>query len=397
MNAKIKKIIITITIVIVTAALLVVFCLWLSFGKDLEIKAALETEPAKVRAQEYFVNNYGEELKIARTEPYIPGSFFYGHSFEGIIVYPEEGDWSILVRDDYIADNRQYDEITEGFKEKYFGDVRLAEINETEIFMHFRRRPEDGDTFHKFTEVYYDGDIEKFLDKVQPDVRFGASYESDSEKPYDPEDYRGYIKEKLAALKASSKGEVKGDIYIYEPAVGDPQMPCIFRDEIWGSLSGNNGSRKGEIKIYEKNLMKEDGIAYVYDQRDNKYLELKSVDLSENILTDFAESDTALQIREKGYAMNTSGYDGVYLRLDREHYNITDCTVPLLVTENTDGRRVSYRLDGNGRYYWHSCCYMNDKYLYIYIEDLLGLGQYLAFADLDEEEFAEFFSVETDI
>lgn len=77
MSAKTKKIILTITVVIVTGLFLAVFYIWLVFsGKDLEIKAALETESAKTRAQEYFVNKYGEELKIARTEPYIPGSCF---------------------------------------------------------------------------------------------------------------------------------------------------------------------------------------------------------------------------------------------------------------------------------------------------------------------------------
>ena len=142
--------------------------------------------------------------------------------------------------------------------------------------------------------------------------------------------------------------------------------------------------------LHETSFPKEDGLTYGVDLKTGKVFEPREMNLWKDTLNDDS-------IREKGYSMAVRGEDGVYLRLDREHYNITDRTVPFLVSEKTEHGRSSYRLDGSSTAYRNSCYYMNDKYLYLYIEELWGYGKYLAFADFDEEEFAEFFSVDTDL
>lgn len=112
---------------------------------------------------------------------------------------------------------------------------------------------------------------------------------------------------------------------------------------------------------------------------------------------DHAE-ENILTVRENGLfcGVNARSHDFM-LRLDREHYGITDNTIALRITppvtaEEWSGKQlyISFGYDGydTDSEHWY---YMDEKYLYLYVpymcHDLFGFeedrGVYIAFADID--------------
>ncbi|MDE6133682.1 MAG: hypothetical protein K2G04_09980 [Oscillospiraceae bacterium] len=95
-------------------------------------------------------------------------------------------------------------------------------------------------------------------------------------------------------------------------------------------------------------------------------------------------NDNILKIRDIGYNADftdkkSNGIE-IFLRLDREHYKITDQTIPLLVADGErdwQGKRL-YTSVGYGQYDskdedWY---YLDKDYLYLHIN-----GTYIGFSD----------------
>lgn len=421
--AKNKKIIIGIVCMIAALFLIfVLFIIWVFFGDSIKIKVqtVLKTPAAKSAALKYINEKYGDTPQILEVTPITRarGMILATRYFAGMELTADNYSVMIYYNEDepIIVDNRQYDEICSAVKEYIFDDKELGISYVIDYFsLDFYQKRESGvhdmtvDT--KFTSVYFDGDIEKFFSEANAELSAGVTYEGYSEKH---DEYRNILNNKLDGI-CSLLGKENSYVYIFihDPSVSLPEVKNKFE----------YSSRIYRIPRYEKYM---ELIACGYTSNDcvnvlqtkwyniDKYTAISSdispivsgndfvfrqVDLSDNTVAyrgvyknDDRKNENILKIRDIGYDVEftdrkTNGTN-IFLRLDREHYNITDKTIPLLVAEGTgawQGKRL-YTSIGYGPYDSDDCdwYYIDDDNLYLHIEGMYvdSWNAYLTFSDL---------------
>ena len=426
---KMKKIIIG--IVCTVAALFLMFVLsilWLIFGDSIKIKVqtALKTPAAKAAARDYIEEKYGDTPKILEVKPITRAKgviFATGRYFAGIELTADN--YTVMVyfneNEPVIVDNRQYDEICSAVKEHFFDDKALGYSYEINNFsLNFYRKLENGihdqtgDT--KFTSVYFDGDIEKFLHEANAEISVSVTYEGYPEKRGE---YRTILNNKLEYLYPLF-GEEGSSVYlfIHDPNVDLPEIKNKYE----------NSSRIYRIPRYEKymeliacGMTANKLYSYAYSSSENEHITMQTEfyrideytyisnaaypirsDSDFNFMPAyFSDNTTAyrgriktgdlaeekiLRIRGEGRLLSLNEHRGsdILLRLDRNYYNITDKTVPLRIYDGlgTEQGKRFYTSVGYGDYDSEDCdwYYLDEKYLYLYIS---GLSEtYLTFSDL---------------
>ncbi|MCM1333728.1 MAG: hypothetical protein NC084_07075 [Bacteroides sp.] len=382
----------------------------------------IETLSAKNKAAEYLRGKYGDSPAALSAEPvYTGGSLFDRGRLCGAVVH--YGDFDVLIADDTIADDRQYDDIVAAFTKKYLSvDEIYAEMTERTVALDLGIKVASKD-YGEFTDLYFDGDIEGFLSRVNPalTVRLdGRGYHDKSaETP-------ALLYEALERIYCSTSGEMRVYAYVFDPTLDLPDSP--MEDGSYGAYlryppkrydeymeliaagSAIRGQLPNGVKVERPSFYQIDEFTAISDNditspiTSERDFFLTAKDFSDDRTVyrgrykyDDRAEENVLTVREDGLycGVNTRGHDFM-LRLDRAHYGITDRTIALRVTppvtsaEPWHGKRLylSFGYDGydSDENHWY---YMDEKYLYLYVpylcSDLSSFeeerGVYVAFAE----------------
>lgn len=384
----------------------VLFVVWAFYGDDIkiDIEANTAAPAAKASAIKYVNEKYGEKPTVLSTKPifHIVGYMFgSGKSFVGTSVNFDG--YTVKVYDNgIICDNRQYDDICAAFEEKYFNNTDLGltydlsglsiDFNEAEIY-----KGDEGE----YTSKYFDGDIEKLLSGSDAEISASVTYEGYFEKC---DEYRKLLNDKLYEIY-----DIVGErscvfIYIHNPNLALPEMPYkavdkarfnakLRYEDYMELIAYGYTTDPSEFDKYPHVYMTEwydiDEYTSISDDLDPIRSEydfvFEQVDLSDNTNVyrgrykyDDRADKNILTIRDGGYNVHfddSRRLDSIFLRLDRDRYNITDKTIPLIVAD-WDGKRfyltVGYGdsentvVDTN----YEDWYYLDEKYLYLYITSL---------------------------
>lgn len=413
--SKTKKILkIVRNILLVIAALIVILIVWGLCDYYDQPEVFFRTVSAEVAAKNYYYKKYGERLSITDTEPQFSGGFLFDSGrLVGIRVY--SGDTFVYVTDEYIVDNRQYEDIYAAFYDKYITDERLGSEVETEMFSIDMGYSDGYKDALSLTDVYFDGDIDNFLKESGAEVKLWADYSGYPEKG---SEYPDLLDQKLDELEKAVPWGINVSITVADPTLDLPEMEHKFESgyihhipkyegymELIACCEMSNNVRK----IYQPSFFDID--EYTAVSVNNVALHIKS---AENIVFEEVEfpDDTVvhrgvykydshaeeeqLTVRNKGYRISPpDSREDYMIRLDRKHYGIDENTVPLMITDimeqgDWQGKRLYVSLgycppvDADGDCWY----YLDNDYLYLYIDPLLtdlwliGDERYLAFADL---------------
>ena len=413
--SKMKIVIIAICLFGAAVLVLVLLIFWAFFGRSIKInvQAMLKTPSAKAAAAGYIEKKYGEKAIFSKSEPITraSGYIFPERYFVGIELTADNYTVMVYFNEDepVIIDDRQYDEICSAVKEHFFDDKSLGYSYEINNFsLDFYKKLEDGihdkrDT--RFTSVYFDGDIEKFLREATAEISADVTYEGYPEKR---NEYRNILNNKLEYIYPFF-GEEDSRVYlfIHDPNVNlsevknkyvnSSRIYRIPRYEEYMELIACGYTSKDGIKVLQTEWYQIDEYTAISSDIkpivSRKDFIFEQVDLSDNTAA-YSEwhNDNILKIRDTGYNADftdkKSNGNEIFLRLDRKHYKITDKTIPLLVADGTgnwQGKRL-YTSIGYGQYEskdedWY---YLDKDYLYLYINGTyVGFSNaYITFSDL---------------
>ena len=370
---------------------------------NMQIKRAVPS--AKLSAVEYVSEKYGENPKALSTDPifHVVGYMFgSGKSFIGTSVN-FDGYTVKVYNDGIICDNRQYNEICAAFEEKYFNNTDLGltyaveslsiDFNEAEL-----SKGDEGE----YTSKYFNGDIEKFLSEASDaEIAASVTYAGYSDKRGE---YRKLLNDKLYEIYDTVDDKASVFIYIRDIGLDLPEMPykavdkARFQAELryedymeliaYGYTSNPSNFDKYP-HVYMTEWYDVDGHTAISDDlnpiQSEKDFVFEQVDLSDNTTVyrgrykyDDRADNNILTIRDNGYRVqfdDSRRLDSIFLRLDRDYYNITDKTIPLIVAD-WNGKRfyltVGYGdsentvVDTN----YEDWYYLDKEYLYLYITSL---------------------------
>ena len=250
--------------------------------------------------------------------------------------------------------------------------------------------------------MLFDGDIEKFISDARPILSASITYEGYPEK-YD--EYRQLLNDKLSEIQnAFYNDRLDVHIYVHNPDLNLAEMPykAIISsmtytlpryEEYMELIAFGHSSYKeysnDEAKVFQAEFYEIDEYTAVSDDRQPILSEdevvFEKVDLSNDTTVHRGRfkstEEKDLTIRNEGLKIELSGHGhyNTFLRLDRNHYDITDSTVPLLVADNYTGNHQYSR-----RYYltvgynnqeltdtnYDDWYYLDDDYLYLYITSI---------------------------
>lgn len=386
-----------------------------------------ETRSAKRKAAAYIKEKYGDSPRVSSTEPVYSGGFMFDQgTLRGAVVH--FNDFDVLVADDKITDNRQYDEIVAAFTEKYLSVNEIySKVEELTVSLDFGVRV-SSKNYSDFNSRYFDGDISKFLDRTNPKLIVTLEGRGFHEKK---DETPALLYDTLERIYRSTGGDIRVYAYVYDPNADLPDMPLEYDPnnnrryppkkyddymELIAAGSIDRHELSDSIIVQQPSFYTIDEFTAISDYdvasriTSEKDFFLTPKDFSGNTTVyrgvykydDHAE-ENVLTIKETGLycGVNTRNHDFI-LRLDRAHYGITDNTIALRVTppvtaEKWYGKQlyVSFGYDGYDpdEFHWY---YMDDKYLYLYVphlcSDLSGFysepGVYIAFADIDKSNAA---------
>lgn len=416
--SKVKKVTVISSIVIFTVLIFAQCTAQIFCGDEIRLENRVSelTSYAETAAKEYIKKKYGEEPKsISGARPAMEmydGDDGWEEHFGGVFLTVDGYNTAVYFNNgtsvEYIYDDRQYTEICNAVEETFFNDSEMGLSYEFDKFyITF------SETHNRFTDVYFDGDIYSFAQKSGMSVCADIIYEGRPEKSGK---YGELLQNKFKELNNAFTGYAMYDIYIF---VHDPRLDLPEAAHKDSNYNIHN-------KVYGKDIRKPEYEDYMelmaYGSSEKNIYQTKFFDIDEytaisdemeNIMSynDFVFSpvsfdgkttaygnvlwchdyDVPLEIRETGYYIECRGEEAsdVMLRFDREHYNITDTTIPLLVRDSKELHKgnLLYTSLGYGDYDsldgdWH---YLDDKYLYVYISNSTfsyDWGEpYLAFSD----------------
>lgn len=426
MKKKKKIIIIMVSVIGSIILLLVLLFAWALFGDYIKVrfKAMAKTPEAKSAAIEYIYEKYGDKPKrIYGAEPIIGynGYFIGTPYFRGISlkaddymvgVYFDENTENL--QKNLIKDNRQYDEINTAVKKYIFDDKDFGLSYDGYTRVYFSQYNKEWE----FTSIYFDGDAEKFIKAAKPEISADITYEGYPEKK---DEYRELIDNKINEIK--NYFFIDGTdiaIYIHNPELDLPEGKNKSKNYYEGGILG------GIKQIGYESYLELIAYGYTGHHGENIIIQTEFYDIDKYtsisnqinpIHSDEAfifeevsidniyeyqgmqsyrneNNEQNLKVRDKGYKIvikgSEHGINPILLRFDRNYYNITEDTIPLLVVcaeENGEVKRL-YSSFGYGQYDsgmrdWH---YLDDNYLYLYT-DAIAINSYwdnvyLTFSDL---------------
>lgn len=370
-------------------------------------------------APSYLKEKYGDR-PIARSVEGVHETGFSVGPLCGAIVHYK--DFDVLVTDNEIADNRQYDDIVSAFKEEYLDlDEIYSELSDCTVELDFHVTV-PGHSYKDFTSRYFDGNIADFIHGTGANIVVTTDGEGFHEKYAETPEL---LQEKLEKIHNSSRGDVRVYSYVHDPTLDLPDMPLEYYphdsyrfppkryDDYMELIAAGVINKNGivdELVVQQpfSNFYDIDEFTAIsdYDRfspitSERDYI-FSRVDFSQNtkvypgsntyrLKSDLAE-EHALTICPEGLycGVNRRNHDFI-LRLDRGHYNITDSTIALRIAppafaDNFKDRQNfnTFGYSGEDDYptntkHWY---YYDDKYLYLYVPHMC----YDLFADEDGED-----------
>lgn len=423
MTKKKKVLIIALSVIgaVITAVTAVFFCCLFTEPAAAFLTELIVTRSAKVSAAAYVKEKYGDSPLVHSAELVYAGGFMFSKgTLSGAVVHFNGFD--ALVADDKITDNRQYGEIVAAFTEEYLADGIYSDVEECDVSFDFGVTVSSLN-YSDFNSRRFDGDIAGFLARTNPSLTVYLEgrgfHEKRAETPV-------LLREMLERIKSSTGGDVRVYAYVTDPELDLPDMPMEdtsnyglryppkrYDDYMELIAAGTIDLMSGKITVEQPSFYVIDEFTAISDcdffspiTSETDYF-FAPKDFSENTTAyrgrfkydDHAE-ENVLTIRKDGFycGVSASLHDFI-LRLDREHYDITDNTVALRVSppvkaEKWHGKQlyISFGYDGydSDENHWH---YMDDKYLYLYVphlcHDLFSFeddrGVYITFADIGGE------------
>lgn len=418
MTKKKKKLIIALSAIgiLIISIITVFFCSVTNQPSEF-----IEALSAKSKAKAYIKEKYGDSPLVRSAEPVYSGGFMFDKGrLCGAVVHFNGFD--VLVADDKITDNRQYDEIAAAFTEKYLSAEEIySKVEEQTVSFDFGVRV-SSNTYNEFNSSYFDGDISKFLGMTSPELIVKLEglgfHEKRDETP-------ALLYEMLGQIYNSTKGDIRVYMYVYDPELDLPDMP--LEDSSYSSLRYPPKRYDDYMELIAAGSIDRDGLSdKIIVQQPSFYIIDEFTAISDYDVASPITSEKDFFFTPKDFSDNTAVYRGRYkyddraeenvltikengiycgvsarlhdfiLRLDREHYGITDNTIALRVTppvtaEKWYGKQLYVSFGYNGydcdENHWY---YMDENYLYLYVPYLCSdltpfedeAGVYIAFADI---------------
>ncbi len=347
---------------------------------------------AEIAAANYYYDKYGENFSAAKAEKIYGGGGPFSSNI-GMRVYGKDGIEVIMNNDkSIIADNRQYDDILADYTEKYLPDVIWGENSDLGVTLDFNCGIENyTDEYASFSAKLYDGDIDKFLSENTVDVSLSALCPGE---PSRVDDYDKIIEGRLSYLDSSCR-DLKALVQIIDPTLSEDIPLCFRRIFYYRNYFIDEIVRTKYTPI--------DEYTAVYSAWADKPLPLVPTDMGDNLTAYPISGDEVFSLQKTAYKIDsddpTAPYR-VFARFDRKHYNISDSTVPLLVsdviTEDTHynrsgdwvGKRVCEHAGINRNYREHVPdgihYYIDENYLYLFCGSIdidTELPAYIAFGE----------------
>lgn len=429
--SKKKKIIITVISVIggIIVLLGIYICWAIWGGYDGNIALAFQTNAERIKARstvkEYIMDKYGEEAKIISVKEHMGGGGFFGPPLHLDAVEVFLPGYSVFIDGDTVCDNRQYEEICSAVQERFFDDADLGSSNTGSLSVFYSEAEGISEDAYHSTSVYYDGDIESFLRRS--DAGLGAEFVYEG-YPDKSGDYRKLLEDKLDDLKYYfNDNALTVTIHVKNPGLDLPEMPYAretnhdnkmrqvpmydeFMELIACAYINHSDFKPYNCTVLQPEFRQIDEYTAVSDNatpiRSDKEITFEQVDLSDNTTVyrgrykyDDRKDKNILTTRDTGWRIELADRKlySVFLRLDREHYNITDTAIPLIVADLTrrdnplsDWETKRYYITvGYGNYVnvdtnlddWY---YLDDKYLYLrisHVQSDLDTNWVLTFSD----------------
>lgn len=347
---------------------------------------------AKITAANYYYDKYGEKFSAVRAEKIYGGGGPLFPSHIGMLVYGKDGTEVVMNNDkSIIADNRQYDDILADYTEKYLSRVIWGESSELGVTLDFNCGIENyTDEYASFSAKLYDGDIDKFLSENTVDVGLSALCPGD---PSRVDDYDKIVEGRLEYLGSRCR-EVKALVQIVDPTL-DEDIPLCFRRIFYcENYFADERVRTKYTPI--------DEYTAVYSAWADNPLPLVPTDMGDNLTAYPISGDEVFSLQKTAYKIDSDDPAAMYrvfARFDRKHYNISDSTVPLLVSDvitkdthyNRSGDWVGKRVcehAGIKRYREHVPdgihYYIDENYLYLFCGSIdidTELPAYIAFGE----------------
>ena len=401
---KRKKISIVVSVAVIALILpVVVFAFLLSIdGIYLDMYAKNAVITAKREAVEYIEKKYGETDRVLSAEAlYSGGGFMSGTKRHVSAVKVQFKGYMVLASTEAFCDDRQYEEICSAVLDRYFDCADLGSSFTGSASVDFSEITGITDSF-TCTSAYFNGDIDKFIAENKPGLSAAITYEG---YPDRRNEYRKLLNNKFGEIESDfNKEDLWVTIAVKDPGLDLPTMP----------YECTSGGKKRSIPQYDEYM---ELIAFGYIRHDKKEIlqtsfcqideytavsddsrpiksiqevTFQAVDLSDNTTVyrgcykwDDRKDENILTIREEGWRISIADrrvYD-VLLRLDREHYGISDATIPLIVADLTLRTDAANDIWETHRYYltvgygnytnvdtntddWY---YLDDDYLYLKI------------------------------
>ncbi|MGN1303986.1 MAG: hypothetical protein ACI4YB_03020 [Oscillospiraceae bacterium] len=373
------------------------FLLWNGDTIKSRIAAAIDIPAAEDAAKTYYSEKYGEQPDITGVTPYYePGFFLADDKYSGTITVHTE-DCDILWNGEKCFDDRQYNEICEAVKEAYFCDASLGEASKTDITVGFSEVSVGG--YYKFTEHYFNGDIEAFCQSVK--FSLFADTEYIGEKGVD---YRNALQAAIKRLEDElANAETHILIKIKDPSLDlneskysycDSARKHVYLDVPIGAeymelLAGGYLSNR-ESAVYNTKWCDIDEYTAVSDDFADLPLDVEAYTFEATDIYNGAKAKRSMTgtktdnvfILGESYKFGLSSGNPIFLRFDKEHYNINGSTIPLLVyapyaesgesypTYQTIGWQ-SEREDSHDIYdaaEYGTWFYADEEYMYLYIK-----------------------------
>ena len=315
------------------------------------IDAAMDIPTAIKETKAYYSEKYGEKPDITGVTPfYESGLFLAGDNYSGIITVHTK-DCDILWNGEKCFDDRQYNEICEAVKETYFCDASLGEASKMDISVDFSEVSINGGHYkftEHYTEHYFDGNIKEFCQSTNFSLFADAEYIGEKGV-----DYRNALKDTIKRLEdefAKPKRNIL--IKIIDPSLDlsepkysycDSARKHVYLDVPIGAeymelLAGGYLSNR-ESAVYNTKWCDIDEYTAVSDDfadlpLDAEAYTFEATDIYNSVKVKRSMTGTKndnVFILGECYKYGLSSGDPIFLRFDKEHYNINDTTIPLLV------------------------------------------------------------------
>ena len=423
MTEKEKRIITVVTVILPSVVISVIFGIMMLLG-NLELSA--DKKMYEAQAARYVKEKYGDSPKLLSSSASHYRKNGGARKVDGIIVFFDG--FEVNIDGDRIGDNRQYDEICAAIEEHYINDSELGSSYSGKWTITYC----SNDYRSFFTRTYYDGDIEKFVSEAKVTLCGEITYEGYPEKR---DEYRKLLTDKMAEInRAFDRTNEKNNdyldftIYIHDPTLKLPEMTHKYdRETLFPSYeeyfeniafaytgytfysSGGHVSRL-RTAVYQPEFFEIDEYTAIADDMtpivSENEIVFEEVDLSDKIVAyperyKFSHDWEKLKLttRDHGWKMSLVDHEDYYilLRLDREHYSITDTTVPLIVADQVWAQQenhyyitVGYFDNKHYDYEEGDWYYMDDDNLYLYINS----SKYLSFGNSGQYDWILTFSDE---